>query len=249
MAKKAADATKVEGGARPRAASARSAGAKAAGKPEASLTISSKNYSSWSLRGWLLCRFSGLKFAEEISSADDPDTRAELLLMAPSFRVPRLRHGEVDVWDTLAIADYLHEVRPRAGLFPKDIVARAHCRAVSGEMHSGFASLRAALPMNVKGSYPGFKIWAGAKADIDRILDIWKDCLGRYGGPFLFGEAPGVADAMFAPVCLRFVTYDVALDPVSAAYRDRIVALPDMAEWIAGAREEHDEVEELDMEF
>jgi glutathione S-transferase len=215
----------------------------------ARLTLSSKNYSSWSLRGWLICRLAGLDFDEEMLSATDPSTRAELLLMAPSFRVPRLRDGEVDVWDTLAIADYLEETLPGAALYPTEIAARAHCRAVSGEMHSGFANLRAALPMNVKGRYPGFKVWAGAQADIGRILDIWRDCLARYGGPYLFGAQKSVADAMFAPVCSRFVSYDVALDPVCAAYRDHIMALPAMQEWIAAAETEPDELEELDIEF
>jgi glutathione S-transferase len=216
---------------------------------KAHLTITSKNYSSWSLRGWLICRLSGLDFVEDVLPADDPTTRAELLLMAPSFRVPRLRHERVDVWDTLAIADYLHEIRPQAGIYPKDVATRAHCRAVCGEMHSGFANLRAALPMNVKGRYPGFKVWAGAQQDIDRIATIWRECLAQYGGPYLFGAQKSVADAMFAPVCLRFVTYDVALDPVCAAYRDHVVALPPVKEWIDAAQEEPDELEELDVEF
>lgn len=216
---------------------------------QAHLTITSRNYSSWSLRGWLICRLSGLDFVVDVLPADDPTTRAELLLMSPSFLVPRLRHGEVDVWDTLAIAHYLHEILPGAQLFPEDIAARAHCRAICGEMHSGFANLRAALPMNVKARYPGFKIWAGAQADIDRVLTIWADCLKRYGGPFLFGARKTVADAMYAPVCSRFLTYDVKLPPACAAYRDYILALPAMQEWIDGALQEPEELEELDVEF
>ena len=215
----------------------------------ASLTISSKNYSSWSLRGWLLCRMAGLKFEEKISSIDDPGTRAELLLLSPSFLVPCLSHNGVSIWDTLAIAEYLAEMKPRAGLLPKDRAMRAHCRAVSGEMHSGFANLRAALPMNLKAHYPGFKVWAGAQADVDRVVTIWRDCLTKYSGPFLFGEKPTVADAMYAPVCTRFVTYDVKLDQVCADYRDRIIALPAMQEWTAAAKLEPDELEELDVEF
>ena len=215
----------------------------------AHLTITSRNYSSWSLRGWLICRLSGLDFVVDVLPADDPTTRAELLLMSPSFLVPRLRHGEVDVWDTLAIAHYLHEALPGAQLFPEPVAARAHCGAVCGEMHSGFANLRAALPMNVKARYPGFKIWAGAQADIDHICEIWRDCLSRYGGPYLFGPNKTIADAMFAPVCSRFVTYDVQLDSVCAAYRDHIMSLPLMQEWVAAALEEPDEMEELDVEF
>lgn len=141
------------------------------------LTISSKNYSSWSLRGWLLCRMAGLAFEEKLLSNDDPDTRAELLLLSPSFLVPCLTDGDIKVWSTLAIAEYLHESNPKSGLLPKDLKARTHCRAVSGEMHSGFANLRAALPMNLKGDYPDFKIWAGAQADIDRVVAIWRECL------------------------------------------------------------------------
>ena len=136
----------------------------------ATLTIASKNYGSWSLRGWLLCKMAGLEFEEEVAKSDDPATRAELLLLSPSFLVPCLRHDGVKVWDTLAIAEYLNELFPDAGLLPKDTAARALCRAVSGEMHSGFLNLRSALPMNIKGHYPSFKVFAGAQADVDRIV-------------------------------------------------------------------------------
>ena len=215
---------------------------------KASLTISSKNYSSWSLRGWLLCRLAGLEFTEKLVPSDDPSTRAELLLLSPSFLVPCLRHDGATVWDTLAIAEYLAEINPQAGLFPEDRIARAHCRAISGEMHSGFSNLRSALPMNLKAHYKGFKVWAGATADIERITTIWRECLDTYKGPFLFGKA-SVADAMYAPVCTRFKTYDVALDPVSQAYCDRILKLPAMLEWTKAAELEPDDLEELDAEF
>jgi glutathione S-transferase len=216
---------------------------------EASLTVSSKNYSSWSLRGWLLCKMAALDFEERIAPLDDPATRAELLLLSPSFLVPCLDHGPVKVWDTLAIAEYLNELKPDAGLLPTEPAARSHCRAVSGEMHSGFANLRSALPMNLKAVHPGFKVWAGAQADIERVIAIWRDCLQRYGGPYLFGPTPTVADAMYAPVCTRFATYDVKLDPVSAAYRDLILRWAPMQEWCTAARTEPEEVEELDVEF
>jgi glutathione S-transferase len=216
---------------------------------EASLTVSSKNYSSWSLRGWLLCKMAGLDFEERIAPIDDPATRAELLLLSPSFLVPCLDHGPVKVWDTLAIAEYLNELKPDAGLLPTEPAARSHCRAVSGEMHSGFANLRSALPMNLKAVHPGFKVWAGAQADINRVIAIWQECLKRYGGPYLFGATPTVADAMYAPVCTRFATYDVKLDPVSTAYRDLILRWPPMQEWCAAAKTEPEEVEELDVEF
>jgi glutathione S-transferase len=213
------------------------------------LAIASKNYGSWSLRGWLLCRMAGLDFDEVTVSSDDPSTRAELLLLSPSFLVPRLTHDDVTVWDTLAIAEYLHELNPKAGLLPKDRAARAHCRAISGEMHSGFSNLRSALPMNLKAHHPGFKVWAGAQADIDRVTAIWRNCIERWGGPYLIGKKPCAADAMFAPVCTRFATYDVKLDPVSADYSRKILALPLMQEWIAAAKTEPDELEELDVEF
>ena len=212
------------------------------------LTISSKNYSSWSLRGWLLCKMAGLDFEEKPLPSSDPSTRAELLLLSPSFLVPCLIHDGITIWDTLAIAEYLNELSPAAGLLPEDRAARAHCRAISGEMHSGFGNLRSALPMNLKAHHPGFKVWAGAQADIDRILAIWEGCFATYKGPFLFGK-PGMADAMYAPVCTRFLTYDVKLGPASAAYCRRIMALPYMQEWVAGAKDESEEVEELDVEF
>jgi glutathione S-transferase len=216
---------------------------------KAVLTIASKNYGSWSLRGWLLCRMAGLDFDEQHVGTDDPSTRAELLLLSPSFLVPRLTHGGLKVWDTLAIAEYLHEIKPEAGLLPADQAERAHCRAVCGEMHSGFSNLRSALPMNLKAHFPGFKAWAGARGDIERVAAIWNDCIAKYKGPYLFGTKPCAADAMYAPVCGRFRTYDVALDPVCASYCKTIMTLPLMQEWIAAAKVEPDELEELDVEF
>ncbi|HEX4185880.1 MAG TPA: glutathione S-transferase family protein [Stellaceae bacterium] len=215
---------------------------------EAILTISSKNYSSWSLRGWLLCRMAGLKFVEEVVPVDDPTNRAELLLLSPSILVPCLTHQGNRVWDTLAIAEYLNEVRPKAGLLPTDRGARARCRSICGEMHSGFTNLRSALPMNLKARHPGFKIWAGAQADIDRITTIWHECFAAYHGPYLFGKLT-MADAMYAPVVTRFLTYDVTLDADCAGYCDRITALPDMIAWREAAMQEPEELEELDMEF
>ncbi|GGF39978.1 glutathione S-transferase [Aliidongia dinghuensis] len=215
----------------------------------AKLVISSKNYSSWALRGWLLCRMAGLDFDEEIVSSDDPSMRAELLVLSPSTLVPRLIHDGMTIWDTLAIAEYLNETFPEAGLLPKERAARARCRSVSGEMHSGFSALRSGLPVNLRKFTPGFHVWSGAQADIDRITTIWRECLALSGGPFLFGAERSVADAMFAPVTTRFKTYDVAVDPVSAAYCRRILAMPEMIEWYADAAEEQDEIEELESEF
>lgn len=215
----------------------------------ATLTITSKNYSSWSLRGWLLARFSGLPFDEKVLPPDDPDTRAEILLLASSIRVPSLVHEGTHVWDTLAIAEYLNEVCPEAHLLPADRAARAHCRAISGEMHSGFSALRSSLPMNLRAHFPKFKVWSRAQADIDRICDIWRECLETYGGPFLFGEHRTVADAMYAPVCTRFATYDVPLDKVCAGYRDLMLGQPEMKEWVRDAKAEPIDIDELDVEF
>jgi glutathione S-transferase len=215
----------------------------------ATLTLSSKNYSSWSLRGWLLTRFAGLEFAEVMVSPDDADARKELLLLAPSIRVPCLTHDGAKVWNTLAIAQYLDEIHPEAGLLPSERIARAHCRSVSGEMNSGFANLRSALPMNLKARFPGHKVWAGAQPDIDRILEIWTECLAKYGGPFLFGAQRSMADAMFAPVVTRFLTYDLKLTKPCILYCQTIMAMPEMQEWVAAARLEPDDIEELEMDF
>jgi len=213
------------------------------------LTISSKTYSSWSLRGWLLCRLAGIEVDEQVISLDDPAVRAELLLLSPSVLVPRLTHEGASVWDTLAIAEYLNELYPDAGLYPADRIARAHCRSISGEIHSGFFNLRSALPMNLRAEHKTFRIFAGALPDIERIETIWAECLSRYGGPYLFGAAPTVADAMFAPVTTRFLTYEVTLTPVTAAYCATIAAWPPMVEWRAAAMAEPEEMEELDVEF
>jgi glutathione S-transferase len=216
---------------------------------KATLSIASKNYGSWSLRGWLLCKMADLEFEERHAGSDDPSTRAELLLLSPSFLVPCLTHDGLKIWDTLAIAEYLHELKPEAGLLPSDPARRAHCRSICGEMHSGFSNLRSALPMNLKAHFPGFKSWAGARADIDRVTTIWRECFDQYKGPSLLGASPCAADAMYAPVCTRFLTYDVALDPASARYCKTVMAMPHMQEWIGAAKTEPEELEELDVEF
>jgi glutathione S-transferase len=213
------------------------------------LTISSKNYGAWALRGWLMARLAGLEFTEKVIPPDDPAMKAEMLLLAPSMLVPSLLHNGIKVWDTLAIGEYLNEVKPKAGLLPADAKARAHCRAICGEMHSGFSAMRGALPMNIKAQFSGFKVWSRAQADIDRVVAIWQECLATYGGPFLFGKQPCMADAMYAPVVTRFLTYGVPLDRDCAAYCKRIMELPAMKEWVAAAKAEPDEIDELDAEF
>jgi len=216
---------------------------------QAELTLSSKTYSAWSLRGWLLCRLAGLTVTERMVEMNDPGNRAELLLLSPSVLEPRLTHEGASIWDTLAIAEYLNEAFPDAGMFPADRIARAHCRAISGEIHSGFANLRSALPMNLKVRHESFPIFSGAKPDIERIEAIWQDCLTRYGGPFLFGAAPTVADAMYAPVTQRFLSYAVPLSDQAAAYCATISAWPPMAEWLEAARAEPEELDALEVEF
>jgi len=216
---------------------------------DTTLVISSKNYSSWSLRGWLLTRMSGLPFEERSISLDDETAREELLLRSSSILVPCLIHDDISIWDTLAIAEYLNEIKPEAKMLPSDRAARARCRSISGEMHSGFSALRSSLPMNLRSVRPDFKVWSSAQADIDRITLIWHECLETWKGPYLFGERYTVADAMYAPVCTRFVTYDVKLDEVCAAYSARILAMPDMIEWSEAAKQEVDEVSELEIEF
>lgn len=217
--------------------------------PNTVLTLSSKNYGAWSLRGWLMCRLAGLPFEEHVIPPDDPSMKAEMLLLSSSMLVPCLQHQGIKVWDTLAMGEYLAEIKPKAGLLPADAKARAHCRAICGEMHSGFASLRGALPMNIKARFKNFKVWSRAQADIDRITAIWAECLATYGGPFLFGARPCMADAMYAPVVTRFITYGVVLDPACTAYCQRVMALPAMQEWVTAARQEPDEIDELEAEF
>jgi glutathione S-transferase len=216
--------------------------------PHATLTLSSKNYSSWSLRGWLMAMMSGVEFEEILVPLENPEARAEILLLSPSILVPCLDYEGIKIWDTLAIGEFLNEAAPRAGMLPVDRALRAHCRSICGEMHSGFVSLRSALPMNLKGHFPNFKIWSKAQSDIERIAVIWRDCLTTYGGPFLFGDY-SLADAMYAPVATRFRTYDVRLDTVCAEYCRRILAHPHMLHWQKEAEAEAEEIEELEMEF
>jgi glutathione S-transferase len=213
------------------------------------LTIASKNYGAWSLRGWLLCKLAGLDFDEVHQDAEDPATRAELLLLASSFRVPALRIDGADIWDTIALAEELNERFPEAGLLPGDPAKRAHCRSICGEMHSGFANLRSALPMNIRARYEHFPVWSAARTDIARIREIWQECLEASGGPYLFGDHPTMADAMYAPVCTRFVTYGVEMNGILAKYCSTILGMPAMCEWIEAAEGEPNSIEELDAEF
>ncbi len=216
---------------------------------DAELIISSRNYSSWSLRGFLLARLSGIDFSERVVDPTDAAARDELLLRSSSTLVPTLIHQGFSIWDTLAIAEYLNELKPEARMLPDDRLTRARCRSVSGEIHSGFGALRSTMPMNIRSHRPGFTVWSSAQADIDRILHIWGDCLEASNGPYLFGERLSVADVMYAPVVTRFQTYDVALEGALAEYGRRILTWPAMAEWIKAAKAEVEEVSELEVEF
>lgn len=191
----------------------------------------------------------GLNFKEELVDPDSPEMRQELLLLSPSVRVPRLTHNGITVWDTLAIAEYVAEVAPDAGLLPEDQAIRAHCRAISGEIHSGFYNLRSALPMNLKARHEKFTIFSGARPEVERIREIWTECLDTYGGPYLFGEHLTMADAMYAPVCTRFRTYAVDLNKKLQNYCDAIFEWPLMQEWTDDALAEPDEIIELEVEF
>ncbi len=208
------------------------------------LVIGNKNYSSWSLRAWLALEHTGAAFDELRIALDTPTTRADILRHSPAGRVPVLHDGEVTVWESLAICEYLAERFPHARLWPADPAARALARAASAEMHAGFAALRQAMPMNCRAHLPGKGRAPGVDDDIARVRDIWRDCRARFGagGDMLFGQFTA-ADAMFAPVVSRFQTYGVSLDPVSRAYADAVSALPAMEAWTAAARAEPERIE------
>jgi glutathione S-transferase len=202
-----------------------------------SIIIGSKNYSSWSLRAWLALEQTGAPFDEVVIALDRPETKGEIARHSPSGRVPALHDGERVVWDSLAIAEYLAERFPEAGLWPADESARAIARAVSAEMHAGFSALRQNMPMNMRASAPGRGRAPGVDEDLARIFAIWRECRERFGagGPFLFGRR-SVADAMYAPVVSRLTTYGVALDETAAAYSRAIWELPAMQRWLAASR-------------
>ncbi len=208
------------------------------------LAIGDKNYSSWSLRPWLLMRRFGLPFKERRVRLRQPDSKAMILAVSPSGKVPALKAGDLVVWDSLAIAEFLADVHPELGLWPRDAAARAIARSVSAEMHAGFAALREHMPMDLVRVAPAEDVAEPVAQDIRRVVALWKDCRARFGagGPFLFGGF-SIADAMYAPVASRLQTYVSDLgaygdDGTAAAYRDAIFAMPEMAEWSEGARTE-----------
>lgn len=207
--------------------------------PELTLVVASKNYSSWSLRPYLALAHTGQPFHEVVVALDEPDTAAKIAQHSPSGRVPALRHGELLVWDSLAICEYLAETFPEARLWPQDREERAVARSVVAEMHSGFSALRQNMTMDMRARKPGQGRAPGVAEDIARIQALWNDCRARFGqgGAFLFGHFT-IADAFYAPVVSRFVTYDVALDAVGKAYRDAVLELPAMKAWREAGQKE-----------
>lgn len=211
------------------------------------LIIGNKNYSSWSLRPWLLLRQAGIPFEEVRVPLYSESTREQISALSPSGLVPVLRHGHVTVWDSLAICEHVHELFPDRALWPADQTARAVARSAAAEMHAGFRALRQHMPMNCRGYFPGRGFNLETRKDIERILGLWRRCRTAYDedGPMLFGSFC-IADAMYAPVVLRFQTYDVKLDPVCAAYATTLLALPAMVEWIEAARREPERLEQFE---
>lgn len=200
------------------------------------LVIGSKNLSSWSLRPWLLLKHHGLSFREVLIDLYRPDTRTRILEHSPSGRVPALLHGPIRVWESLAICEYAAEVFALPGAWPLDPAARAFARSVAAEMHGGFGDLRRELPFNAARDPAAVDVSAAAQADIDRICAIWREARSRFGwqGEWLFGHF-GIADAMFAPVALRFSSYAVKLGRTEQEYVGRVLAHPAVQQWIEAA--------------
>jgi glutathione S-transferase len=211
---------------------------------EITIYIGNKNYSSWSLRPWLALKHTGAAFEEVVIPLDQKESATNLRRHSPSGRVPVLRHGTLTIWETLAICEYLAEQFPAARLWPAERDARAHARAVSNEMHAGFAALRNLLPMDISRRWPLGSRLAKVAPDVERVAAIWRECRQRFGsrgadgaGDFLFGDFT-IADAMFAPVTTRFLTYSVPLDQVCSAYVAAMQRWPAMQEWAAAAKAE-----------
>jgi glutathione S-transferase len=208
------------------------------------LYIGNKNYSSWSLRPWLAMKQAGLSFREVMVPLDQSDTQTKIKTFSGSGKVPLLEHGAVRIWESLAICEYVAELRPQAQLWPSDPVARAHARAIATEMHGGFAELRRNMPMDIRSRWPERNRQSHCAAEIDRVISIWREARERFGktgangkGDFLFGGFT-IADAMYAPVTTRFVTYDAKFDPATTAYIEAVNNLPAMREWTEAAKQE-----------
>src|SRR6195256_4001320 len=207
------------------------------------LVIGNKNYSSWSLRGWLMARTAGIEFEEVVVPLDLPETQPAIRKHSPSGRLPVLLHRGLAVWESLAIGEYLNDLKPEAGLWPAAVAARAHARSISCEILAGFMEFRSNMPMNIRASYPGKGMTPAVRADIERITGLWRDCRKRFAGAapkddgFLFGSM-SAADAMYAPVVTRLRTYGVTVDSDADAYCKAILAHPPMKEWTDAAKNE-----------
>ena len=209
------------------------------------LIIGNKNYSSWSLRAWLPLRHFGLEFEEERVALFEPGYKERILTYSPAGKVPVLIDGEAAIWESLAIGEYLAETLPELEMWPLPAAERALARSISAEMHAGFAQLRTHMPMNIRASHPGKGRTPGVEADIARVCALWEQCLIGSGGPFLFGNFT-IADAMYAPVVSRFITYAVDLDSRLSEYVDRIWNLSAMREWRAAALAETEFIDEAE---
>lgn len=201
------------------------------------LYVGSKRYSSWSLRPYLALSHTGVPFETRTISLDTPQTKADIAAVSPAGKVPVLHDGPLVVWDSLAICEYAAELFPQAKLWPADRAKRAQARSIASEMHSGFQALRSNMPMDLGIAKPGGGRTAEVLADVTRIAAIWNDCLSKSGGPFLFGAFSN-ADAMFAPVATRFVTYRVELDATCSRYVATMHDVPAMKQWHADAAAE-----------
>ena len=214
---------------------------------EMTLVIGNKNYSSWSLRPWFLLKQAGIPFQEIKVRLHQTPAQDEIQKYSPSGKVPVLIDEAVKIWESLAICEYAAERFPEKKLWPADSKARAMARAISSEMHAGFQALRQNMPMNCRARVSQKEITTAVQGDIQRISEIWNECRAQYGkaGPMLFGHF-SIADAMFAPVAIRFMIYGVMLDPISKAYQDAILSLPAMKEWLEAARSEKETIPEMD---
>lgn len=200
------------------------------------LIIGNKRYSSWSLRPWILMKHFQIPFEEVLIPLDQPETSANILKVSPSGKVPAFSDGELTIWESMAIAEYLNEKYPEKQMWPANSAARAYARSVANEMHGGFQTMRSNLPHDLKLELKKFD-WTPARRDIERVIELWTGCLKEFGGPFLFGEF-SIADAMYAPVVNRFKSYAVSANPICEDYQKRMRELPAHVEWIEGALKE-----------
>ncbi len=212
------------------------------------LIIGNKNYSSWSLRGWLITKRAGIPFDEEVLPLYQQGTAEKKAVLSPAGLVPVLHDDGLAIWDTLAIAEYLHEEHPEARLWPADKEKRAVARAVTSQMHSGFLALRAHMPMNIRRSSPTAVRGEGVLEDIEKMTSLWSLTRSQYGegGDFLFGEWC-IADAFYTPPVFRFQTYGIALEGSAGAYAESVLAMPEVKEWAAAGIAEPWSIEQYDL--